>query len=66
MSDYQTRRQPSACPVCGSVLRFSGLQRHLGNAHQLRGRDHGRVFNVAWREVSVALLGITDPQWEGP
>lgn len=66
MSDYNVGEQPSACPGCGFEAPLSQLKRHLQCSHTLGRLGRSRVYNVAWREVQIALLGITTPQWDGP
>ena len=58
--------QPGFCPVCGHELVLEELQKHLERTHRLRARDRAPLFRLAWREIQCALLGITEPEWNGP
>ncbi|HZY71275.1 MAG TPA: hypothetical protein VFF67_09920 [Thermoplasmata archaeon] len=61
------RNQPSFCPICGSEFSMlPPLLGHLHTEHRLLGRDAWVPYRVAWRELDCALLGITNPEWDGP
>ena len=66
MSDIAIKNQPAACPICGQTMIYRSLGSHLAVAHQLEGRHRFPAMRIVWREVHVGLLGVTNPQWEGP
>ncbi len=55
--------QEAFCPFCGDEFQFGSLLTHLEAIHGIHGRARLEPRTVVYREVSCALLGITDPEW---
>jgi hypothetical protein len=66
MTDTRVRAQPGFCPVCGADnLQYGSVDSHLKVVHGMDSRTRYDVNYLTWRELQVALLGVT-PQWSGP
>lgn len=63
MTTMRTGDNPGFCTICGADFHFSSLRLHLELVHSLRGRSQLEPFGMAYRELSCALLGITEPEW---